>query len=465
MRRTRKVVLAALALWALTALPAHAQDTTTDISKLGYDLDVVWVGIAAALVFLMQAGFALVETGLTRAKNAANIMTKNFTDMAVGGVAYWAVGAALAYGASKGGLFGFSGFFFEPGAQGAVLGGDGVQFIFQLVFAATAATIVSGAVAERMKFSGYVIVSLLMTALIYPVVSHWVWGGGWLSARGYHDFAGSSVVHMVGGVASLVGASLLGPRIGKYGKDGKPRAIPGHSIPLALTGVFILWFGWFGFNGGSTLAAQGQGALIGTVLTTTTLAAAAGGLTALLLIWAIAKKPDPAMAGNGTLAGLVAITAGPDLASGGWAILAGVIAGGLVIGAVLFFDRIHVDDPVGAISVHGVAGALGILLVPFYPGAADAGVTLATQALGVVTIAGWVAATSLVTFLAVKATLGLRVSAQEEIDGLDVHEHGVAGYPDFVLGPLGAPRGTASAGAYALDGPATVAPTSRPVPE
>ncbi len=394
------------------------------IEDLAYDLDVVWVGAAAAMVFLMQMGFTLVEAGLVRAKNVGNIVAKNLADMAIGSVFYWGIGAALAYGATSGGFIGTSGFF-DPEA---VLG-DGVQFVFQMVFAATAATIVSGAVAERMKFGGYLVMSVAITALIYPIVTHWQWGGGWLAERGYYDFAGSSLVHMVGGVAGLMGAMLLGPRLGKYGKDGKPRAIPGHNIPFVVIGVFVLWFGWFGFNGGSTLGAAGQGAAIGHILLTTCLAAGAGGLGAGLVIWLIAKKPDPAMAGNGVLAGLVGITAGPDFASGAWALAIGLLCGAVVVGSVLLLDRLRVDDPVGAISVHGVCGAIGTLAVPFYPGAADAGITLGTQALGVVAIAAFVAATAGLLFLALKVTVGIRVSAEVEIEGLDVHEHGIAGYP------------------------------------
>jgi ammonium transporter, Amt family len=436
---TRKRTIAALAagMWLLAAAPAGAQQGPT-VESLAYDLDVVWVALAAALVFLMQAGFALVEAGLTRAKNAANIVAKNLADMSVGAVAYWAVGAAIAYGVSAGGLFGSSGFFFEPGTDGAVLGGDGVQFIFQLVFAATAATIVSGAVAERMKFAGYLAVSVLMTGLIYPVVSHWQWGGGWLAQAGFYDFAGSSIVHMTGGMAGLVGAAILGPRIGKYGRDGRPRAIPGHNIPFAVTGVFILWFGWFGFNGGSTLAAAGQGGAIGHILTTTVLAGAIGGILAGATTWIVSKKPDPAMAGNGVLAGLVGITAAPDYATATGAVLVGALCGAVVVGAVALFDRIKVDDPVGAVSVHGVCGAIGTVAVGFYGAARADGITVGTQLLGVVAIAGFVAVTMGLVFLAVRATIGIRVSAEEEHDGLDVHEHGIAGYPDVALGPVSA---------------------------
>jgi len=462
--RRLRIALPVALVALVAAAPAGAQEgtaTAEELASLAYDLDVVWVAIAAGLVFLMQAGFALVEAGLTRAKNAANIVAKNLADMCIGGVAYWAVGAALAYGVTAGGFMGTSGFFFQDGAEGAVLGGDAVQFIFQLVFAATAATIVSGAVAERMKFAGYLIVSLAMTAAIYPIVSHWQWGGGWLSEAGFYDFAGSSLVHMTGGIAGLMGAIVLGPRLGKYGKDGKPRAIPGHSIPLAITGVFILWFGWFGFNGGSTLAAQGQGQAIGHILMTTILAASAGGILAGVAIWLIGKKPDPAMAGNGALAGLVAITAGPDFAGSLAAVTVGGIAGVVVVGSVLLLDRVKVDDPVGAISVHGVCGALGALAVGFYPAAREAGYSVGTQALGVGAVAAFVGATSVVVFLLVKVTIGVRVSEQEELDGLDLHEHGIAGYPDLVFGPIGTSGVPGRGGEFGLTGrPAPVATAS-----
>ncbi len=396
------------------------------IEELAYDLDVVWVAVAAAMVFLMQMGFALVEAGLVRAKNVGNIIAKNLADMAIGSVFYWAIGAALAYGATAGGFIGTSGFF----AGDEVLG-DGVQFVFQMVFAATAATIVSGAVAERMKFGGYLVMSLAITAVIYPIVSHWQWygEGAWLFDMGYYDFAGSSLVHLTGGVAGLMGAMILGPRLGKYAKDGTPRAIPGHSIPFVGFGVFVLWFGWFGFNGGSTLGATGQGAAIGHILMTTCLAAGAGGLASGAVIWAVAKKPDPAMVGNGVLAGLVGVTAGPDFASGASAVLVGGLCGAVVVGSVMMFDRIKIDDPVGAISVHGVCGIIGTLAVPFYPGAADAGISLGTQAIGVIAIIAFVSTTTGALFLALKVTVGIRVSPEVEVEGLDIHEHGVAGYP------------------------------------
>ena len=386
-------------------------------------IDTVWVAVAAALVLLMHLGFGMLEAGLTRAKNAANIVGKNMITVAIGGVAYWAFGAALAYGDGVGGLFGTSGWF-DP----ASVLGDGTQAVFQLVFAATAATIVSGAVAERIEFKAYIVVAAMLTAVIYPVISHWQWGGGWLSELGFYDFAGSTIVHLTGGAAALAGIVVLGPRIGKYAKDGTPRAIPGHSIPLAIFGVLVLFFGWFGFNGGSTLAAVGQAGTIGTVLLNTTIAGSAGALAAAAVNWLQAGKPDPAMIGNGALAGLVGITAGPDLATNWWAFLIGVVCGAVVVLAVTGFDRLHIDDPVGATSVHLACGALGTLFVGLY----SPDHSLWTQAVGVVSVFAFSAVTSGLVFLAIRATIGLRVPESYEIEGLDLHEHGVAGLPDLV---------------------------------
>jgi ammonium transporter, Amt family len=415
------------------------------------------------MVFLMQAGFALVETGLTRAKNAGNIVMKNMADMIAGAIFYWAFGAAIAYGAGT--FIGTEGFF-DPVS---VLG-NGTQFVFQMVFAATAATIVSGAVAERMKFSGYVIISIVITGFIYPTVTHWHWpltegAGAWLAEMGYHDFAGSSLVHMTGGVAALVGAAMLGPRLGKYGKDGKPRAIPGHNMPFAIFGVFVLWFGWFGFNGGSTLAATGLADDIGIILLSTNVAAGAGGLVAVIVTWIKDGKPDVAMTGNGVLAGLVAITAGTNFATGPEAAIIGGLAGAIVVGSVMLFDRIRIDDPVGAISVHGVVGAFGTLAVGVIAagesnGVGEATISLGTQAIGVAAIAAFVGATSLILFYVVKVTVGIRVSERDELDGLDVAEHGIPGYaPDVLSGAAGPGKnfGFASTG--------VVAPAAQPVKE
>jgi Amt family ammonium transporter len=433
MKRKILYVLGGATLLLSLGLPASAQDVT--IETLSYDLDVVWMAIAAGLVFFMQAGFTLVETGFTRAKNSANIGAKNLADMAIGGVAYWAIGGALAYGASAGGFLGSSGFFFNPGGEGAVLGGDGIQFIFQLVFAATAATIVSGAVAERMNFVGYLAISLVITGFVYPIVSHWQWygEGAWLYDLGYYDFAGSSLVHLTGGVAAFVGAAILGPRLGRYNSDGSKNPIPGHSVPLGLTGVFILWLGWFGFNGGSTLAATGSGAAIGSIIFTTLLAGAAGGVFAYITAWFMTGKPDPIMAGNGVLGGLVGITAGPDLATGVGAFVVGALCGAVVVASITFIERvIKVDDPVGAVSVHGVCGIIGTLAVGFYAAGREAGYSVGVQAIGVLAIIAFVGVTTAILFYVVDAVFGLRVSPEIELEGLDWHEHGVRGYADDV---------------------------------
>lgn len=438
MKRTTKLVGATAAMWLLSAGPASAQTVeglSQELESLTADINVMWVAMAAAFVFLMQLGFAMLEAGLVRAKNVGNIVAKNIADMAIGSVFYWAFGAALAYGATSGGLFGTTGWF--DGAYGTSLG-DGTQFVFQMVFAATAATIVSGAVAERMKFTGYLLMSLGITAVIYPIVTHWQWSGeGWLGDAGFYDFAGSTLVHMTGGVAAFMGALILGPRIGKFGKDGKARAIPGHNVPFAIFGVFILWFGWFGFNGGSTLGAAGQAFNIGNILLTTNIAAGAGVLAAGITIWITAGKFDPTMAANGALAGLVGITAGPDLASGWSALIVGLICGTVVVFAVKGFDAIKIDDPVGAISVHGVCGIIGTLAVAFYPGAAELGITFGTQAMGVGAVALFVAVSSGALFLGLKSIGMLRVSEEEEIGGLDITEHGIEAYP--TAGMAGAP--------------------------
>lgn len=432
MNRTRAVLAltaGTLALSAAPAVAATAEGNAAAIESLAYDLDVVWVAVCAALVFLMQLGFAMLETGLVRAKNAANIVAKNVADMSVGAVGYFAVGGALAY--STGTFLGTSGWFSLE-----AFGGDGTQFIFQMVFAATAATIVSGAVAERMKFSGYLIMSVAITAVIYPIVTHWHWPltsdvGAWLYELGYHDFAGSSIVHMTGGVAALMGAAILGPRIGKYDKNGKPRAIPGHNVPFVVFGAFILWFGWFGFNGGSTLAAAGLGADIGVILVSTNVAAGAGGIVA-GLVTALRGKFDPTMAANGVLAGLVGITAGTNFASGTEALAIGALCGAVVVFAVAAFDAIKIDDPVGAISVHGVCGIIGTLAVGVIASGESNGeytISLGTQALGIVAIAAFVAVTTGALFYALKAAGMLRVPQEEEIEGLDVTEHGLEAYP------------------------------------
>ncbi len=400
--------------------------------------DTMWTLLAAALVFFMQAGFAMVETGFTRAKNAGNIIMKNLMDFAIGSVVFWILGFGLMFGEGNG-FIGKIDLFIQGDYSSAI---PTLAFvIFQTVFCATAATIVSGAMAERTKFISYCIYSLLISAVVYPISGHWIWGGGWLSELGFHDFAGSTAVHMVGGVAALVGAAMLGPRIGKYGKDGKPKAILGHSITLGALGVFILWFGWFGFNPGSTLSATGDDAIlsISNIFMTTNIAAAAGACATMIFTWLRYKKPDVSMTLNGALAGLVAITAGCDAVNPGGAALIGLIAGIVVVLAVEFFDKVvKIDDPVGAISVHGVCGALGTLLVGVF--AVDGGLVygggfefLGIQAIGVFSVMAYVAVAMSIIFFLIKKTVGLRVSAEEEIMGLDAAEHGLAsGYADFM---------------------------------
>ncbi len=412
---------------AVLASPASAQDLTIDTVQA--NLDNVFIMLCGVLVLFMQAGFAFLTAGLTRAKNVSNIMMKNLMDMCVAIISFAAVGFAFAYGDTMGSFIGSSGFFLGTGGYDFVT--KEVDFFFQVAFAATAATIVAGAMSERMKFKAYAIYTVFLTALIYPIIVHWTWGGGWLSELGYTDFAGSGIVHLTGGVAAAVGAAIIGPRIGKYGPDGKPRAIPGHSIPFAIIGCFILFVGWFGFNPGSVLTADGPA--IGVAALSTALAGAAGAIAATAYTWISTKKPDVAMAGNGLLAGLVAITAGPDVITDFWAVLVGFIGGILVCLAVPFFDKIKIDDPVGAASVHGVVGAFGVLAVGIF--GADVGILrgggfdlLGDQIIGVLAITAFVGVTMGIIFSAIKATVGLRVPEQEEIEGLDVHEHGYPGY-------------------------------------
>ena len=403
-------------------------------------VNTIWVLIAAALVFFMQAGFAMVETGFTRAKNAGNIIMKNLMDFSLGTPIFWLLGFGIMFGSGNG-LFGW----LDPMVKGEYSLPDGVPLmaflIFQTVFCATAATIVSGAMAERTKFSAYCIYSMVISALIYPVSGHWIWGGGWLAEMGFHDFAGSTVVHMVGGVSALIGAIQLGPRIGKYDKNGKSKAIPGHSITLGALGVFILWFGWFGFNPGSTVCATGDDVLasMSNIFVTTNMAAAVASIAVMVLTWIRYKKPDVSMTLNGSLAGLVAITAGCDAVSPLGAAIIGLIAGVVVVLAIEFIDKVlKIDDPVGAIGVHGVCGALGTILVGVF--AVDGGLLygggpsyLITQLTGVGAVIAWVTVTMTVVFFVIKKTVGLRVSKEEEINGLDIHEHGlVSAYADFM---------------------------------
>ncbi len=409
--------------------------------------DVTWVLVASFLVYFMQAGFALCEAGLTRAKNTGNILMKNMMDFCIGTPCYWFVGFGLMF-FGRGALIGGLDFFIQ--GDYSFLGLDlpiWVYVLFQTVFCATAATIVSGSMAERTNFKAYCVYSAVISLFVYPVSGHWIWGGGWLAELGFHDFAGSTCVHMVGGAIACLGAWMLGPRIGKYGKDGKPRAIPGHNLTAAALGVFILWFCWFGFNGGSTICVSTDEAmtLAGLVCVNTNLAAAVATCATMLFTWARYGKPDVSMTLNGALAGLVAITAGCDAVDPFGAFFIGLISGILVVLAVEFFDKIaKIDDPVGAVSVHFINGLWGTLAVGLFSTGND-GVgkglfyggglaQLSTQALGVVSVLAYVLAVMFVAFKIIDKTIGLRVPAQVEIEGLDIHEHGLASaYSGFAI--------------------------------
>ena len=426
-------------------VPVFAETSVTEASaieavkeELSTNINIVWTCIAAFLVFFMQAGFAMVEAGFTRAKNAVNILMKNLMDFSIGSIMFFLVGFGLMFGVSNG-LFGTTLFFLkgvEPGTDW-----NWTFLIFQTVFAATAATIVSGAMAERTKFTGYLIYSFFITLFIDPIFGSWAWGGlldggGWLEKLGFLDFAGSTVVHSIGGWLALAGAIILGPRVGKYGPNGEPRAILGHNIPLAALGVFILWFGWFGFNPGSTTTGNGS---IGYIAVTTNLSAAAGAIAAMCISWLILKKPDASMALNGALAGLVSITAPCDAVSPLAAIAIGGIGGWLVVASVLFIDRIFkIDDPVGAVSVHGVCGVWGTLSVGLFnleSGLFNEGglKLLGVQALGAFSAFAWAFGVGLVLFYAISKTAGLRVTAEEELKGLDIGEHGMEAYSGFQI--------------------------------
>jgi len=409
--------------------PAPAEPKASVVQK---HADFMWTLIAAFLVFFMQAGFAMVEAGFTRAKNAVNIIMKNMMDMSMGAIAFWAIGFGIMFGATKTGWFGTSGFFLSDYAT------DGdpwtlAFWMFQVVFAATAATIVSGAMAERTRFVAYLAYSVVISAFIYPVFGSWAWGSlyhgnGWLEKLGFIDFAGSTVVHSVGGWAALAGAIVLGPRIGKY-VDGRVRAIPGHNITLGALGVFILWFGWYGFNAGSTTAAGTDTAIISV---NTTLAAAAGSVGAMFTSWILFRKPEGTMTLNGALAGLVGITAGCANVLPGSAVVIGLLAGVIVVFSVIFVDRVlKVDDPVGAVSVHGVCGAWGTLAAGLFNAGGATARIVGVQLLGIGAAFLWVFPTAYIMFRLIRATIGLRVTVEEERDGLDVGEHGIEAYPDF----------------------------------
>ena len=405
-------------------------------------INTCWVLVAAFLVYFMQAGFALCEAGFTRAKNTGNILMKNMMDFCIGTPCYWVIGFGLMFGGTSALIGGF-----DPFIQGdySHLGLDiplWVYIVFQTVFCATAATIVSGSMAERTNFKAYCVYSAAISLVVYPICGHWMWGGGWLQSMGFHDFAGSAAVHNVGGVIALLSAAMLGPRIGKYDKDGNPHAIPGHNLTAGALGVFILWFCWFGFNGGSSLslATDETMTLTGLVCFNTNLAAAVATCVTMIFTWLRYGKPDVSMTLNGSLAGLVAITAGCDVVDPFGAAIIGIVAGVLCIFSVEFFDNVaKIDDPVGAVSVHCMNGAWGTIAVGLF--ATEGGLfygggfaKLGIQLLGIVSVAAWVLATMFIIFTVIKKTIGLRVSEKEEIDGLDYHEHGLtSAYAGFAI--------------------------------
>ncbi len=472
LRRAMPVVLTLLLLVAArgaaqeeaTAVPATAEQVAELLTTPKVMMDTMWTMIAGMLVFFMNLGFAMVESGLCRAKNAVNILAKNFVVFAVSSLAFLILGWGLMFGNGNG-FFGSEGLFFLAGADNSPASGTAyagayssiswatmpllAKFFFQLVFAGTAATIVSGAVAERIKFMSFVVFSFVIVGMMYPVTGHWIWGGGWLASLGFWDFAGSTVVHSVGGWGALAGVLLLGPRIGKYNKEGKVLPLPGHSMTSATIGVFVLWLGWFGFNPGSTMAADPRG--IAHIAVTTNTAAAAATLSALVTATLLLGKPDLSMILNGCLAGLVAITAPCAWVGVGSSLVIGLIAGVLVVLAVLFFDKMKLDDPVGALSVHLVCGVFGTLSVGLFADPASAPVAgpaaglffgggftqLWAQLIGVVAVGFYTLAIGLAAFGVIKATMGLRVEAEEEIAGLDMGEHGNEAYPDFQVASAG----------------------------
>ncbi|TIH13202.1 ammonium transporter [Marinifilum sp. JC120] len=439
----------ALATLMLLAAPSAAFAAEEAMSQVHGN--ILWTLLAAILVFFMQAGFACVEAGFTRAKSAGNILMKNFLDFSAGSIIFFLFGFGLMFGLDAGGFVGTSAF----GLSGTGLTDASSQWtltfwFFQSVFAATAATIVSGGIAERTKFSSYILVTAIVTGLIYPISGHWAWGSlwlgdsgaGWLEGLGFMDFAGSTVVHSVGGWIALAGAIVLGPRIGKYTADGKAKAIPGHNIPLASLGVFILWFGWFGFNPGSTTTADGS---IGLIAVTTSLSACAGTLGAMFTSWFRFGKPDISMTCNGALAGLVGITAACATVTPAASIIIGIIAGMLVVLSIEFIDKVlRIDDPVGAVSVHGVCGAWGTLACGLFTSPAlndgagglfyGGGFALVTpQLIGIAACFVWAFGAGFLAFTIAKVTMGIRVSAEEEMKGLDISEHGMESYNGFQI--------------------------------
>jgi ammonium transporter, Amt family len=448
LRKLLLVMLAAALLFALLTVPALAQGEgeARTPESIATSLDTVWVLIAAALVFFMQAGFFFLEGGLTRAKNVSNAMIKGVMDFCLGALVFWMVGFAFMFGLDRGGFIGSGGFFSNlanPDWNGLPLY---AFLLFQIAFAGAAATILAGAVAERIRFSAYCVATVVITGFIYPVVGHWIWAeGGWLNRLGMLDFAGSTVVHTVGGICALVGAWMVGARAGKYNSDGTPNAIPGHNIPMAALGTFILWLGWYGFNPGSTLSASPA---IATIAMTTTLAASAGAAVAMFLTWFRYGKPDVSMTFNGALAGLVAITAGCAYVSMASSLVIGIVAGILVVFSVEFIDRkLKVDDPVGAVSVHAVNGIWGTIAVGIFAQASfgeangvaavngllfGGGIAqLGKQLLGVASVVSWAALTAAVLFFLLKKTMGIRVDEEGQRVGLDITEHNLEAYPDF----------------------------------
>ncbi len=446
MKKVFKHAVLGLMLSMAVTMVAVAQEEGVTLSAITTQIDTIWLLLAAFLVFFMQAGFAMVESGFSRSKNAANLLMKNLMDFAMGTLLFFAIGYGLMYGTSKMGIIGTDNFFLSKISFNPASGYDWAGFLFQLVFAGTAATIVSGAVAERLKFNAYLIYSVVVVGLIYPISGHWLWGGGWLAELGFIDFAGSTIVHAVGGFAALAAAIVLGPRIGKFNKDGSGNIIPGHSLTLAALGVFILWFGWFGFNPGSTLSGMNPG--IGYIAVTTNLAAAAGAVSALVINWLRTGKPSTEMALNGVLAGLVAITAGTASVTPASALIIGLIAGGvLVFGLAFIEDTLKIDDPVGAVAVHAFNGVWGTLAVGLFAAPAVGGLTgmgdvaglfygggfaqLGVQVIGVAAVSVWAFGTMFGLFTLLKKTIGIRVSVKEELEGLDISEHGTISYPEF----------------------------------
>ncbi|MCE5272151.1 ammonium transporter [bacterium] len=428
-------LLAGLCCLALPVL-ALADDPQYTVDQLALGINTVWVLITGFLVFFMQAGFGMLEAGFTRAKNAANILMKNMMDFTMASLAYWIIGYGLMYGVGNG--FIGSGFLFLKDIPELTAGVPTLAYwFFQVVFCAAAATIVAGAMAERTKFIAYLLYSFIISAVVYPIIGHWVWGGGWLTKLGFLDFAGSTVVHTVGGWASLVGTVMLGARIGKFTPDGQARVIPGHNIPLAALGVLILWFGWFGFNPGSSLSGMDAN-LIAKVAVNTNLAAATGCVVSMLVVWWQFGKPDLSMAINGSLAGLVAVTAPCAWISLSSSVIIGAIAGVVVVYGVQLLDKIKVDDPVGAIPVHGMCGVWGTIAVGLFHESqglltGHGAHLLAVQALGSAAVVGFTLVSMYVVFRVLKATVGLRVSQKEEIRGLDIGEHGIESYAGFQI--------------------------------